>query len=219
MDFLRRLAPLRDTDRTRAVAVLPSRFAHEGPAWVERGLVASALPAIDEGAALQRPQRRSTLGPDPRAASAHTAASDAAAAQAPTPARVAAQPAAVAHPPGEALTPAVAAPRGSGDRPGTTTVEARSLDVDPWPDLPATRPAPSAEWSHTASREPLSAATVALRTQPAHDEGRVVQVTIGRIDVVASAPAAPSPRRGPKAPRPAPVSLADYLRTGHEGRR
>lgn len=31
MDFLRRLAPPRETDATRAVAVLPSRFASEGP--------------------------------------------------------------------------------------------------------------------------------------------------------------------------------------------
>ena len=31
MDFLRRLAPPRETDATRAVAVLPSRFASQGP--------------------------------------------------------------------------------------------------------------------------------------------------------------------------------------------
>ena len=218
MDFLRRLAPLRDTDRTSAVAVLPSRFAHEGLAWADRAPLVSVPPAIDDGTALPRPQRRGALTPDPRAASAHSVASDAAAAPVARPARIAAPPTAAAPAPDESRPPAVAARRGPGDRPGATAAEAGSPAVTAWPERPAARPAPTAEMPHAASREPLSAATVALRTQPARDEGRVVQVTIGRIDVVASPPA-PGPHRGAKAPRPAPVSLADYLRAGHEGRR
>ena len=42
MDFLRRLAPLRETDATRAVAVLPSRFAIESPL---RATIGQARPA------------------------------------------------------------------------------------------------------------------------------------------------------------------------------
>jgi hypothetical protein len=64
---------------------------------------------------------------------------------------------------------------------------------------------------------PLSAASVAHRRRQPADDGQVVHVTIGRIDVVAVA--APPPARRAAAPLPARATLADYLRGGRGGRR
>ena len=59
MDFLRRLAPARDTDAARAVAVLPSRFASESPL---RATIGQARPAQRAGDDEARFALRATIG-------------------------------------------------------------------------------------------------------------------------------------------------------------
>jgi hypothetical protein len=59
---------------------------------------------------------------------------------------------------------------------------------------------------------PLSEGSVAQRASQRSEEGTLVQVSIGRIDVVATTAAPPAaPRRAPQ-PRAPSVALADYLR-------
>lgn len=59
MDFLRRLAPARETDAARAVAVLPSRFASESPLRATIGQDGPAQRAGDDEA---RFELRATIG-------------------------------------------------------------------------------------------------------------------------------------------------------------
>lgn len=61
MDFLRRLAPARETDSARAVAALPSRFASESPLRATSGQDGPAQRAGDEEASFSR---RATIGED-----------------------------------------------------------------------------------------------------------------------------------------------------------
>jgi len=64
---------------------------------------------------------------------------------------------------------------------------------------------------------PLSDASLAQRISRPQDDGQVVHVTIGRIEVVAHTAAAPAPARGPASRQPS-VTLADYLRGSPGGR-
>ena len=225
MDFLRRLAPSRETDATRAFALLPSRFAGETP------LRAALAPG-------QPPQHRdddeALLSPD--AASAPSA-NDTLAAQ---PHRVtsvplfqtAPRPLAGEPTPGfnrEAISPAYA----PAEAPGTPVADRRpfkhrhgenpesaspkrqnlvaAMGVSPSPQV-VTTPATQAR-----AALPLSQAILAQRTCQSRDVSQVVHVTIGRIEVVANTAPAPAVRRSP-APRQPTVTLADYLRGSHGGR-
>ena len=74
-----------------------------------------------------------------------------------------------------------------------------------------TRPVPAQDaW-------PLSGASLAQRAPRLQDDGPVVHVTIGRIEVVAHTAPAQAPPRSP-APRQPSVKLADYLRGSQGGR-
>lgn len=222
MDFLRRLAPLRDTDATRAVAVLPSRFAGEAPLRA-----ASALPdsprSLGEGDFAPVREAVTRRAPDLAKAGQRQYLGN------------------LGHARAEPLRPAVALPtlptrslaeapaiaatvaRVSGDRQPTGPQSSLATDGQ----YTAAKPAISLDLhagpalsSPSRTNPPLSQAVVAQRAQASHDDGPVVHVTIGRIDVVAGTPP-PSPpaRRSAKAPRTPTVALADYLRAGNGSRR
>ena len=288
MDFLRRLTPLRPTDATRAVAVLPSRFASESPLRATIGQAQrldgdEAPPSLDASADSHGEQ----IAERSRSAPAET---NALAAQHPLftsiqPPQAAPRP--LGH--GNGPTPrddgkvtsstrtaagapdtGVARSRGVLDRPGTKlqrdslgSPELQGLagtlrvghalqgsvvappaqpraDVlqgvaappaQPRADVPLSRSIPAAALAarpnlHSVTAPlapplialPLSQSTLAQRRLAAQDDNQVVHVTIGRIEVVASAAPAPASRRSPT-PRQATVTLTDYLRGGHEGRR
>lgn len=223
MDFLRRLAPLRDTDATRAVAVLPSRFS-SATALHGASAPASSTGPFDEGAFVRRREaaaaQRSSMaavaprqvgGEPPRDLSlqAHVVPLHAAYAQ----------PSAQWRPPAEAPTiaGAIAAARAPGDHRFTPPLQASLADPQPaaLPAAPAGHHPAAVPPAQARIGAPLSQAVVAQRALASGGDSPVVHVTIGRIDVVAGTPPpAPAARRGPKAPRPAAVSLADYLRAG-----
>lgn len=198
MDFLHRLAPPRVTDASRAVAVLPSRFAGDSPL---RAAIGQVLPA-------QRPDDDETSlsldGPPRRDNEKATSSTDA---------------------PTGAGAPDidVADPRAFRNRRGANSERARPASPE-LQGLAAALPAshglqgvaPSPAQPRVAL--PLSQAILAQRTLQSRDDGQVVHVTIGRIDVVANAAPAPAVRRSPT-PRQGTVTLADYLRGGNGSRR
>ena len=220
MDFLRRLAPLRDTDATRAVAVLPSRFASEGPLRAASA-VPGRLPPLDEG----------------EFAPVHEAVMR----RAPVLARVeqrlhgevelarveplhphGAQPKLPERLLPEAHAIPVASARAADDRQSVGPQHMLSAAAQRLAAAPAVvpgfhaNPLPS---SRDRVNSPLSQAVVAQRAQTSRDDSSVVHVTIGRIDVVAGTPPAPAARRSPKVARAPTVALADYLRAGNGSRR
>jgi hypothetical protein len=225
MDFLRRLAPLRDNDATRAVAVLPSRFAREGLSMTASEPAGSSQTAIGDGRDMPSTSARTLPGLDraPNSARATPGGLTASPTQRPSragmPARADSLPQPSARPGAEPPGASFPALRDPGDRPATAPIKpVRSAGAEPRAASARSPERPS--WAaEPGLRAPLSAATVALRTPASRAEGSVVHVTIGRIDVVAAAPTAPGVRRGPKAPHPATVSLADYLRAGNGTRR
>lgn len=228
MDFLRRLAPARATDATRAVAVLPSRFASESPL---RATIAQpgSVPRLDED--------ETPLSFDPAEPSAES--NSLAAQRHPVtgyqPSHVAARPPAsgfthrdsgtVTSSPAAAELPDIddadsrALPMLQGVVPNRT----RPADLE-LQDLAAPLAASPGLQSVTAPptparvTSPLSQAALAQRTLQSQDDSQVVHVSIGRIDVVASTAPVPVARRNPT-PREASVTLADYLRAGNGGRR
>lgn len=228
MDFLRRLAPPRETDATRAVAVLPSRFASESPL---RATISQARPA-------QRPDDETSLSLD--ATSPLTATIALAAQRHPVtgvqPSQAAPRPLDIEptrrdngkatspiHAPAEAPDIDVADPRALQDRQGANSGRARPAG----PELQGLAAALDARHglqgvaappARPRVELPLSQAILAERTLQFRDDSQVVHVTIGRIDVVANAAPAPAVRRSPT-PRQATVTLADYLRGGNGGRR
>jgi hypothetical protein len=231
MDFLRRLAPLRDTDTTRAVAVLPSRFASESP--LRTGIESPDSPrtVLDAGDPLPT---RGAEGLPPSVPASGVSRREA----------VAGEPSRSVPPPtrGEPLRPEGAPPSSlQRTRPADTPVGAvaaahasrhhRPAAVEHVPPADPQRPgaAPTATAELRAAPTPptqalmnlpLSQVAVAQRVLASRDDSPVVHVTIGRIDVVAGTPLpATAARRGPKAPRPATVTLADYLRAANGGRR
>ena len=240
MDFLRRLAPRRETDVTRAFAVLPARFAGETPLQA----------TIGQGRPTQHPDDdEASLSPD---AASPPAANDTLAAQ---PHRVTSVPIFQAAPRslageatlrtnGEATSPdrvpgnekATLPAYAPAEAPGMHVVNSRAVQgrhganeeraKSPNPEphgLAATPDATRAFQNATAPPAqtrlalPLSQAILAQRTLQSRDDSQVVHVTIGRIDVIANTSPAPAVRRSP-APRQATVTLADYLRGGHGGR-
>lgn len=219
MDFLRRLAPLRDTDATRAVAVLPSRFASEGPTRAA-GAAPVSQRSLGEGAFA--PAQEAITSHPPAVARAEQRLQGAA-----EPAR--AEP---LHPHGvqpklsERWLPAaraipVAAARASDDRKPVSPHRVLATDAQSLAAAPVAAPevhASPVPPLRDRVNPPLSQAVVAQRASSSRDESPVVHVTIGRIDVVAGTPTPPA-RRSPKAPRAPTVALADYLRAGNGSRR
>jgi hypothetical protein len=241
MDFLRRLAPPREGDPSRAVAVLPSRFARESPLRATLGQV--------------RPAQRADEAEVPPTLDATSAS---AAIPAFTVQRVAVTgmrlSQAVPQPPdsemprvdtGKAISstdmPAytrdIEVPEARAvrqDRHGENSERAQPARPEPQraavtrsaghgiqdvaspPAQPRPGVAPLPAQPHVVV--PLSQAVLNQRTLRSRDDTQVVHVTIGRIDVVANAAPAPAVRRSP-APRRATVTLTDYLRGGGGSRR
>ena len=228
MDFLRRLAPPRETDATRAVAVLPSRFASESP-------LRATIP--QPGPAQRLDEDETTLSFDTTSPPAVTNA-------------LAAQRHSVTG-----VEPSHAAPRPLGIRSTRRDSAQATSSTDAPADEPDTnvddsralqdRHGASSERAKATSPElkglaavadssgvqgvavpplrprvalPLSQAVLAQRVLQSRDESQVVHVTIGRIDVVANTATAPAVRHSPP-PRQPTVALADYLRGGNGSHR
>jgi len=229
MDFLRRLAPAREADATRAVAVLPSHFASESPL---RAITGHAAPAQrlddDEASPLDdessppaasiafAAQRRPVMSVQPFQAAARAPGVE--------PTRPDTRKAVSStHAPAE--VPSIDAPD-PGTFPNTHDANpARAKLVGPALQnftvaLAADHrlQGATAPPAHPRPALPLSQAILAQRTLQARDDNQVVHVTIGRIDVVANTAPAPAVRHSPT-PRQATVTLADYLRGGNGGRR
>jgi hypothetical protein len=233
MDFLRRLAPARATDATRAFALLPARFASENPL---QATIAQARPAERPGdgqAAAQpdaaspgatgntpAPQPEPATGvrpshamPRPLAGAPPRIEGKTAALPPLVPARASARSAAGAQPhaPGaDVVNPRVAQDR-QGNHPAATSPAIPAGQVpaaaSPGVHVIAAPPAPG----RVAFALPLSQAVLAQRRLASRVDSQEVHVTIGRIDVVAGTAPAPAAPHGP-APRRASVTLADYLR-------
>jgi hypothetical protein len=108
-------------------------------------------------------------------------------------------------------------------QPDQKVIEGKRLidDTRPLPPLsgPASRPAGSAlpiPWTMAGN----SRAVHSRRDQSGefNSEAPIIRVSIGRIDVRAQFPAAPSPSPA-RTPRPAALSLDEYLRQRREGKR
>ena len=242
MDFLRRLAPRREADLTRAFAVLPSRFAGETPLQATLAPGRMARHPDDDEASLS-PNTASASAPaanDTLAAQAHRVtstplfqATPRPLAGEPTPGlnREATSPARVpgnekatlpAYAPAEAPGIHVVNSRAVQGRHDANDERAKSANPEPH-GLAATSDATrafqnaNAPPAQTRLALPLSQAILAQRTRDSRDHSQVVHVTIGRIEVVATAAPAPATRRS-TAPRQGTVTLADYLR-GSKGSR
>ena len=236
MDFLRRLAPLHEADATRAVAVLPSRFADDGPLRAVTAQARPAQPLDDNTASLwldalpyaavdRSPAQRPITGGDPsQAAPRRLAASP------PHPNSV--MPTSPSIAPAKAPEIDPAGPRASQVRHGIASERARltsaglqgpvaqQLATGPPPAKPTAAKLADEPPGQTAAPQlrarvapPLSASILAQRMLQSRDDGQAVHVTIGRIDVVAATAPAPAMRPS-QAPRQGTVPLADYLRSG-----
>lgn len=225
MDFLRRLAPPRETDGTRAVAVLPSRFASESPL---RATIDQARPAQgpdDDEASLSLDATSAPAATNALAAQRHpvTGIQPSQAAPRPLgsepPRRDKGKATSPTHAPAEAPDIDVADPRAFQDRRGANSERARPTS----PELQGLAASHGLQGVAAPPAQPrvslpLSESILAQRTLQSRDDGQVVHVTIGRIDVVANAAPAPAVRRSPT-PRQGTVTLADYLRGGNGSRR
>jgi hypothetical protein len=110
-----------------------------------------------------------------------------------------------------------------GDRPGAVQPSSLPQSVSPpsAPTAPTEPPSPTPAATFIRAQFPLRAdaprppaikpARDATRTRDAAHSAAPIQVTIGRIEVLAEAPTSPAPRRG-AAPSPV-MSLDDYLRS------
>ncbi len=244
MDFLRRLAPLRETDTSRAVAVRPARFAGENPLRSMASQAGSTQRQEDDEVSLSLD---ATL---PKAATRSVAAvnaqRDSVARVTPTPgiarpldiepmrrnrdegaspvhAPINTKATSSAQAPASALVMDVANPRTPVDQRGANSEHARPRGPEPQAAAAAIDAIPKLHGvakslfpAHVAS--PLSPSTIAQRAPQPQDDNQVVHVTIGRIDVVANTAPAPTSRR-PAVPRQPTVTLADYLRAGTGSRR
>jgi hypothetical protein len=221
MDFLRRLAPPRDGDSSRAVAVLPSRFASEVPL---RSVPSEIVTAADDvphtpiailRAADAEPARHTqtvATPPAPRKALdpvtiATTPPVSAAVPERPATARESMRPARPIHRPVTVDAPVPplhrdAAPVATEQSPRAPVASTRPIPATARPTI---TPPPA---------RPLSPQAVTARTGAREPPRPVIHVTIDRIDV--RAPATPARAPTPTQPRAASpsVSLADYLRGG-----
>lgn len=240
MDFLRRLALPRETDVTRAFAVLPSRFAggnplqatmdqdrpaqhpDDGEAWLLPD-AASAPALIKTVAAGSHPATSFTssqTAPGPLAGEPPRRDNEKAASPVHAPAHgKAASPDSA---PAEAAGIHIADPLAFTHRHGENPERARPASPERQNLTAATAVSPglqvvTAPPAQARVTLPLSQAILAQRTPQSRDNSQVVHVTIGRIEVVANTVPAPAARRNP-APRQATVTLADYLRRGHGSR-
>ena len=240
MDFLRRLAPPRETDATRAFAVLPSRFASQNPLQATMAQASPAQRPDDDEASLSPDAASPPAANNTLAAQRHPVTSVQPSQAAPRPLsseptrrdnEKAASPAHVpangkatspAYAPAEAPAIHVVNPRVVQNRHGENPERARPASPEPQ-GLAATPAATHGLQNVTAppaqarAALPLSQALLAQRTLQSRDDSQVVHVTIGRIDVVANTAPAPAPRRSPT-PRQATVTLTDYLRGSKGGR-
>ena len=241
MDFLRRLAPPRETDATRAFAVLPSRFASQNPLQATMAQASPAQRPDDDEASLSPDAPSPPAANNTLAAQRHPVASVQPSQAAPRP--LASEPTrrdnekatspthvpanekvtSLAYAPAEAPGIHVADPRAFQNRHGENPE--RTRPASPEPESLAATPAVThglqnfiAPPAQARVALPLSQAILAQRTLQSRDGSQVVHVTIGRIDVLANMAPAPAVRRSP-APRQATVTLADYLRGSHGGRR
>ena len=237
MDFLRRLAPPRETDASRAVAVLPSRFASESSLRVTIGHARPAQRPDDDEASLSLDATSASAATNVMAAQRHPITSVQPSQAVPRPLgsgptrRDNGKATSSTHAPAKAPDIDVADPRALQDRQGANPERARPAGPEllgPTTALEAShgtqgvaaapaqpRVAPPAQ---PRVALPLSQAILAQRTLQSRDDGQVVHVTIGRIDVVANAAPAPAVRRCPTR-RQGTVTLADYLRGGNGSRR
>ena len=239
MDFLRRLAPARETDATRAVAVLASRFASQNPLqeMIGQGRPAqrpdddeaslspdAALPPAANDTLAQRPPVSSVQPSEaaPRPFASEPTRRDNGNATSPAHAPANERETSLAFAPAEVPRIHVADPSAFQNRHGENPERARPASPERQ-DLAAALPASPARQAaiappaHARAALPLSQALLAQRTLQSRDDSRVVHVTIGRIEVVANTAPAPAVRRSP-APRQTTVTLADYLRGSHGGR-
>jgi hypothetical protein len=231
MDFLRRLAPARESDRTRAVAVLPSRFANDRPLRTTT-VEASPSEQLDEEAlfshaaseehaplaaptalhgSINRVRVTEAEPPYPLSASArgYTSETHPFARADLRDARVLAA--------AETRRVEVRHDENSEHRDSLATPEHRLSNARSASHSARSDAATSAAASTNA---PLSQAAINQRAHQSRADSEVVHVTIGRIEVVAS----PSPAgavRSATQPRASQVTLADYLRgsTGNGSRR
>jgi hypothetical protein len=203
MDFVRRLAPRRDGDSTRAVGVLPSRFASERPMRATVGEAPAAHPqSVTDVQPLQaaldvEPTRGETVDATPLTRP-------------------------LLRTKGEAPDVDSDA-RALPDRHSANSMHAKPGHLETHNHATAEAPHRSvqnvtAPLASPRVAQPLSQAILAQRPRQSDDDGQVVHVTIGRIDVVANTTPSPAVRRSPKSREPK-VTLADYLRGGNGNRR
>lgn len=226
LDFLRQLAPVREPDATRAVAVIPSRFTAWHPLhdleqaasdqrpddsdvlhFPETG----ALPAIDDFAAVKpgadvgvQPIRPFTVGLTRQSMQGNSE-------QSMSPARATD---AASGAPG---APYLRAIRNRVDDHNGPVAPSNPQAANPVSAMSSALPAlQHRDTSQVRAHEsgPLSQASLAQRAVPSQDNDQVVHVTIGRIDVVTQPAPAPAPSRSP-APRQPSVTLAEYLHGHH----
>lgn len=240
MDFLRRLAPPRDTDASRALAVLPSRFAGGNPLQATVARDRPAQHPDDDEASLSHDvasppavndtlstQRKRVTGVQPSQAPSRPLADKPAQSEdvkaasplhAPANRKVTSPAFAPAEAPVIHVADSLPFKHRHGEnpeRPRPTSPERQGLAAGR-----ASSPALQAAIAPPAQARaalPLSQALLAQRKLASRDDSQVVHVTIGRIEVVANTAAAPASRRSP-APRQATVTLADYLNGGHGSR-
>jgi hypothetical protein len=211
MEFLQRLAPPRNADRSRAVPVLPPCFARETPlgaAGIERAA------ALRDDLALSNPP---DAGAPDRAAVPETGRDE-----------DEASPRAGVAP---GVSDRTARPRETATPQASLSAELRARAI-----RAAGAPAGVADRAQDAPRlRDAAARAVVVASKPAHvtlplsqrllvqqgvrtrDEARSIHVTIGRIEVIATSAPAPVERRAP-APRQPSIALADYLQSGKDGR-
>ncbi|MDB5750741.1 MAG: hypothetical protein JWP65_1162 [Ramlibacter sp.] len=228
MDFLRQLNPARETDAARAVAVLPSRFSGLHPLQGIDDQARSGSIGNDETSLWRQPGLPPVANPMAAQRPAAAAIPPAQATPMPQAGKPRQSENIQAMPPVAVPAKASGAPEASlfsavQGRAGGNAGRARSAS------LQATRPAAAVVAALPALEQagappapaqeawPLSDASLAQRVPRPQDDGPVVHVTIGRIEVVAHTAAAPAPARGP-APRQPSVTLADYLRGSPGGR-
>jgi hypothetical protein len=221
MDFLRRLVSSRQTDATRAFALLPSRFASQSPlqqgipgqGWPAQRIDDDETPLSAEAASPSAAQRgypltsvkSSQTAPRPHADAPTRRDNEKASSPAHAPTEAPGiDVARVGHDwqKQERASPACAEPKGLAAATSTATGHLQNARATP---------------VQAHETWPLSHASLAQRALKAQDDKQVVHVTIGRIDVVANTAPAPAVQRT-AAPRQATVTLADYLR-GSKGRR
>jgi hypothetical protein len=210
MDFLKRLAPAREQEGSRAVAVLPSRFASLRPLRTSR---AHWTPAEErtggerESVALEQfdPVVPSRSDDSLRVVENRMAARDVDVAE---PWRIRQGPDPQVR---EGSDPErnISAPRVDNTEPRATSVAVSARSMPPARTAPMpTRPVPR----EAPPRAPISAASIAARERTMQGDTTVVHVTIDRIDVRAPSADRLAEQPAKRRKEPPRVSLAEYLR-------